>query len=100
MKGLATLLVAVAVLASLVTACVVPTPVVVEKEVVVTATPPPEPPAPAVSEEPVRFLIAENFWADWEPYNYAAQSQRRVARQVFDHLVEADSPNIEELSPG
>ncbi len=100
MKGLATLLVAVAVLASLVTACVAPTPVVVEKEVVVTATPPPEPPAPAVSEEPVRFLIAENFWADWEPYNYAAQSQRRVARQVFDHLVEADSPNIEELSPG
>jgi len=42
MKGLATLLVAVAVLASLVTGCVAPTPVVVEKEVVVTATPEPE----------------------------------------------------------
>jgi peptide/nickel transport system substrate-binding protein len=68
-----------------------------EVEVVVTAT---ALPAPAISEEPVRFLMAENFWADWEPYNYSAQSQRRVTRQIFDHLVEANSDNLEELSPG
>jgi peptide/nickel transport system substrate-binding protein len=92
MKGLATLLVAVAVLASLATACVVPTPVVVEKEVVVTATPVPEPSAPEGPSGSVRFLIAENFWADWDPYQHTAQSQGRLEGQIFDYLVDFPDP--------
>ncbi len=36
----------------------------------------------------VRFLIAENFWANWEPYQNTAQSQFRINEQIYDHLVE------------
>ncbi len=42
-------------------------------------------------EEPsgtVRFLIAENFWADWDPYQHTAQSQSRLEGQIFDYLVD------------
>jgi peptide/nickel transport system substrate-binding protein len=92
MKGLTKLLVAVAVLASLVTACVAPTPMVVEKEVVVTATPVPEPSAPEGPTGSVRFLIAENFWADWDPYQHTAQSQGRLEGQIFDYLVDFPDP--------
>jgi peptide/nickel transport system substrate-binding protein len=35
----------------------------------------------------VRFLIAENFWADWEPYQSTAQSQARLEEQIYDYLV-------------
>ncbi|MGH9252439.1 MAG: ABC transporter substrate-binding protein, partial [Acidimicrobiales bacterium] len=35
-----------------------------------------------------RFLIAENFWADWSPYASTAQSQRRLERQIYDYLVD------------
>lgn len=36
----------------------------------------------------VRFLIAENFWADWNPYQHTAQSQSRIEGQIFDYLVD------------
>jgi len=36
----------------------------------------------------VRFLIAENFWADWDPYQHTAQSQGRIEGQIFDYLVD------------
>ncbi len=36
----------------------------------------------------VRFLIAENFWADWEPYQHTAQIQSRIEAQIFDYLVD------------
>jgi peptide/nickel transport system substrate-binding protein len=65
------------------------TVVVPEKEtVVVTATPPPEPTAPEGPSGSVRFLIAENFWADWDPYQADAQSQSRIENQIFDYLVD------------
>ncbi|MDP8959424.1 MAG: ABC transporter substrate-binding protein [Actinomycetota bacterium] len=37
---------------------------------------------------PVRFLTAENFWADWSPYASTALSQLRLERQVYDYLVD------------
>jgi peptide/nickel transport system substrate-binding protein len=42
----------------------------------------------------VRFLIAENFWADWDPYQHTAQSQGRIEGQIFDYLV--DFPDTSE----
>jgi peptide/nickel transport system substrate-binding protein len=36
----------------------------------------------------VRFLVAENFWADWDPYQHTAQSQARIEGQIFDYLVD------------
>ena len=92
MKWSAKLLVAVVVLASLVAGCVAPTPVVVEKEVVVTATPAPEPSAPEGPSGSVRFLIAENFWADWDTYQHTDQSQGRLKGQIFDYLVDFPDP--------
>ncbi|HEX9617801.1 MAG TPA: ABC transporter substrate-binding protein [Anaerolineales bacterium] len=56
-----------------------------EVEVVVTPTAPPAPEGPSGS---VRFLIAENFWADWDPYQHTAQSQGRIEGQIFDYLVD------------
>jgi peptide/nickel transport system substrate-binding protein len=41
----------------------------------------------------VRFLIAESFWADWEPYQHTAQSQARIERQIFDYLVDVPDTN-------
>src|SRR5574341_1683526 len=61
---------------------------VVKEEVVVTATPQPEPTAPIGPTGSVRFLIAENFWADWDPYQHTAQSQGRIEAQIFDYLVD------------
>ncbi len=57
-------------------------------ETVVTATPEPEPAAPEGPTGSVRFLIAENFWADWDPYQHTAQSQGRIEAQIFDYLVD------------
>ncbi|MGH9169102.1 MAG: ABC transporter substrate-binding protein, partial [Acidimicrobiia bacterium] len=48
--------------------------------------------APATTSPPaaqaVRFLMAENFWADWSPYASTALSQLRLERQVYDYLVD------------
>ena len=63
-------------------------PQVVEVERVVTATPEPEPAEPEGPTGRVRFLIAENFWADWDPYQHTAQSQGRIEAQIFDYLVD------------
>jgi peptide/nickel transport system substrate-binding protein len=48
----------------------------------------------------VRFLIAENFWANWEPYQNTAQSQFRINEQLYDHLVEFPSGDISRPRPG
>lgn len=56
--------------------------------------------SPEADAEPtgsVRFLIAENFWADWTPYASTAQSQRRLERQVYDYLV--DFPTGDPAAP-
>lgn len=47
----------------------------------------------------VRFLVAENFWADWEPYQSTAQSQARLERQIFDYLVEFPSGDLTRPKP-
>jgi peptide/nickel transport system substrate-binding protein len=102
-------LIAIAVLLVLATACgPAPTPEVVRETIVVTAvetvivtqevpvevpvevpaTQSPEPAAPEGPSGTVRFLIAENFWADWDPYQTTAQSQMRIEGQIFDYLVD------------
>jgi peptide/nickel transport system substrate-binding protein len=95
---------------SLAAACVpVPQPEVVKEtvvvtekiEVVVTATPVPEPPKPEGPSGSVRFLIAENFWADWDPFQHTAQSQGRIEAQIFDYLVDfpsTDQPPVPMLA--
>jgi peptide/nickel transport system substrate-binding protein len=40
----------------------------------------------------VRFLMAESFWADWDPYQHTAQSQGRIEAQIFDYLVDFPDP--------
>ena len=89
MKNLGFLL-AVAVILLLAAACgPAPTPEVITETVVVTAketvivtqevpvevpaTQPPEQAAPEGPSGTVRFLIAENFWADWDPYQTTAR---------------------------
>lgn len=47
----------------------------------------------------VRFLIAENFWADWEPYQNTAQSQWRINQHIYDHLVEFPTGDISRPQP-
>jgi peptide/nickel transport system substrate-binding protein len=64
---------------------------------VVTATPTPRPEGPSGS---VRFLIAENFWANWEPYQTTAQSQRRIGSQVYDYLIQPFTDDLTEFPPG
>ncbi len=71
-----------------------------EVQIVVTATPPPEEEEEGPSGT-VRFLIAENFWADWDPYQHTAQSQGRIEAQIFDYLVdfpETDEPAVPMLA--
>jgi peptide/nickel transport system substrate-binding protein len=48
----------------------------------------------------VRFLMAENFWANWEPYQNTAQSQFRINEQIYDHLVEFPFANLSRPQPG
>lgn len=47
----------------------------------------------------VRFLIAENFWSDWEPYQSTAQSQGRIERHIFDYLVDFSSGDLSRPEP-
>lgn len=88
--------------AILVAACgVTLPPQVVEVEKVVTATPEPEAAAPEGTTGRVRFLIAENFWADWDPYQHTAQSQGRIEAQIFDYLLDfpdTDAPPVPMLA--
>lgn len=50
-------------------------------------------------DDRVRFLIAENFWADWEPYQNTAQSQFRISEQIYDRLVDFPTGNIGRPAP-
>src|SRR5687767_10916676 len=47
----------------------------------------------------VRFLIAENFWADWDPYQNTAQSQFRISEQIYDRLVDFPTGDIGRPTP-
>ncbi|MBA2669856.1 MAG: ABC transporter substrate-binding protein [Gemmatimonadetes bacterium] len=47
----------------------------------------------------VRFLMAENFWADWTPYSSTALSQKRLERQIYDYLVEFPSGDLSQPEP-
>ena len=55
--------------------------------------------AEAAQAGSVRFLIAENFWANWEPYQNTAQSQFRINEQIYDHLVEFPTGEISKPRP-
>jgi peptide/nickel transport system substrate-binding protein len=46
-----------------------------------------------------RFLIAENFWADWKPYQSTAQSQGRLERMIYDYLVEFPNGDLRQPKP-
>jgi peptide/nickel transport system substrate-binding protein len=50
--------------------------------------------AAETQESSVRFLIAENFWANWEPYQNTAQSQFRINEQIYDRLVDFPTGDI------
>ncbi len=54
----------------------------------------------AQSPGEVRFLIAEAFWADWHQYLSTAQSQWRLGRQLFDTLVQLESADFADFTPG
>jgi peptide/nickel transport system substrate-binding protein len=47
----------------------------------------------------VRFLIAENFWADWVPYQSTAQSQQRLNVHLYDTLLEFPTGDLAEPEP-
>lgn len=47
----------------------------------------------------VRFLIAENFWADWTPYASTAQSQHRLNRQIYDTLMDFPTGRLDAPEP-
>jgi peptide/nickel transport system substrate-binding protein len=48
----------------------------------------------------VRFLVAETFWADWHPYQTSAQIAYRIEQNIFDRLVEAETDDPAQVSPG
>jgi peptide/nickel transport system substrate-binding protein len=48
----------------------------------------------------VRFLVAETFWADWHPYQTSAQIAYRIEQNIFDRLVEVETDDPGQLSPG
>jgi peptide/nickel transport system substrate-binding protein len=54
----------------------------------------------AQAEGEVRFLIAEAFWADWHQYLSTAQSQWRIGRQLFDTLVQIETDDFTNFTPG
>lgn len=59
----------------------------------------PEAPEPVAEPQTVRFLIAENFWADWRPYSSTAQSQRRLERHIYDMLVQFPDGDLSNPQP-
>jgi peptide/nickel transport system substrate-binding protein len=56
-------------------------------------------PAEAGDGQSVRFLMAENFWADWRPYSSTALSQKRLERQIYDYLVDFPSGDLSQPEP-
>ncbi len=61
-------------------------------------TAPPET-EPEGDGETVRFLMAENFWADWVPYSSTALSQKRLERQIYDFLVDFPTGDLSQPEP-
>jgi peptide/nickel transport system substrate-binding protein len=59
----------------------------------------PTPSAPTTPTGTVRFLEAENFWADWSPYASTALSQVRLERQVYDYLVDFPTGDLTQPEP-
>lgn len=57
-----------------------------------------EDPAESSSDE-IRFLIAENFWADWVPYQSTAQSQQRLNVHLYDTLIQFPTGELDEPEP-
>jgi peptide/nickel transport system substrate-binding protein len=51
------------------------------------------------ASQSVRFLIAENFWADWTPYQSTAQSQHRLNQHIYDTLLEFPSGELDQPEP-
>ncbi len=49
--------------------------------------------------ETVRFLMAENFWADWIPFSSTALSQKRLERQIYDFLVDFPTGDLSQPEP-
>jgi peptide/nickel transport system substrate-binding protein len=58
-----------------------------------------EPAEPAPGDDTVRFLMAENFWADWSPYASTALSQKRLERHIYDYLVDFPTGDLEQPEP-
>ncbi|WP_129667707.1 ABC transporter substrate-binding protein [Phytoactinopolyspora endophytica] len=50
-------------------------------------------------DDSVRFLIAENFWADWVPYQSTAQSQARLNVHIYDTLLQFPSGELDQPVP-
>jgi peptide/nickel transport system substrate-binding protein len=50
------------------------------------------------ADVPLRYLVAEAFWANWNPYGHTAQIGFKIQRSLFDRLVEV-GPDMT-LSPG
>lgn len=63
------------------------------------ATPTPAVSPPATPTGTVRFLGAENFWADWQPYASTALSQIRLERHVYDYLVDFPTGDLTKPEP-
>lgn len=47
----------------------------------------------------VRFLSAESFWADWDPYQTNALSQFRLNKQIYDMLLDFPAGDLSEPAP-
>ncbi|WP_246211473.1 ABC transporter substrate-binding protein [Phytoactinopolyspora alkaliphila] len=56
-------------------------------------------PGDAGGDDSVRFLIAENFWADWVPYQSTAQSQARLETHIYDTLLQFPSGELDQPEP-
>ncbi len=71
-----------------------------------TEAPSPDTPDTTAAPDPdgdddgvVRFLMAENFWADWTPYSSTALSQKRLERQIYDYLVDFPTGDLSQPEP-
>jgi peptide/nickel transport system substrate-binding protein len=57
----------------------------------------PSPPAEPTGS--VRFLNAESFWADWDPYQTNALSQFRLNKQIYDMLLDFPTGDLSKPEP-
>jgi peptide/nickel transport system substrate-binding protein len=59
----------------------------------------PTPGGPATPTGEVRFLSAESFWADWDPYQTNALSQFRLNKQIYDMLMDFPTGDLSQPAP-